>query len=85
MTTGEDGEVRAGFYARLRRLAKSGQWKQALALMRTNDLPAMKRAFRTTEIVGGKCSMTFKFASVDEMHRADNEWHDFRKATDAHD
>lgn len=70
-----------GLYARLRALAKSGQWKQALCLMRCNDLPSMKGAFRITRSIGGRCEMVFRFADMEAMHAADREWHGFRKAT----
>jgi hypothetical protein len=76
-------QAAVGFYDRLRRLAKAGKWEQALALMRTNDLPAMKGAFRTTSSGVNGYRMEFKFHSMAEMRKANSEWHEFRKATDA--
>lgn len=72
-----------GFYSRLQHFAKAGKWQKALTLMRVGDLPLMKAAFRTTRSFGdGRFEMVFRFRSMEEMHSADREWHDFRKATD---
>jgi len=82
MNNEPEGLKAEGFYARLQRLAKAGEYDQALALMRTTDLPAMKRAFRTTHSGDGRFQMVFEFPSMAAMHEADSEWHAFRKATD---
>lgn len=48
------------------------------------DLPTMREAFRTTESAPGSrgkvYTMTFRFPSMEAMHRADDEWHAFRQA-----
>lgn len=46
------------------------------------DMPTMRAAFRTTESCGGdkpSYTMTFKFRTMDDLHRADDEWRE-RKA-----
>ena len=72
----------SGQYAKLCRLAQAGAWPEALALMRVSDLPEMKAAFRITSAGDGKFEMVFRFPTIEAMHRADREWHEFRKATD---
>lgn len=47
------------------------------------NMPTMLRAFRTTISGGGEkpsYEMVFKFASMEEMHAADDEWHSYRAA-----
>ena len=38
------------------------------------DMPIMRTAFRTTVSGDGKYEMVFRFATMDDMHAADDEW-----------
>lgn len=38
------------------------------------DMPIMRAAFRTTVSGGGKYEMVFRFANMEDMHAADDEW-----------
>jgi hypothetical protein len=76
-------KMKDGLYARMRRYARAGNWRRALVLMRCNGLPAMQAAFRTTQIADGRCEMIFRFPSIEAMHEADREWHQFRQSTSA--
>jgi hypothetical protein len=46
----------------------------------TGPMPTMFKAFRTTEASSGTYEMRFKFRTLEEMQRADREWHEFRSA-----
>lgn len=43
-------------------------------------MPAMFRAFRTTEATSGSYEMRFKFRTLKDMQAADREWHAMRSA-----
>jgi hypothetical protein len=47
--------------------------------VRIGELPTMFGAFRTTTShADGRMTMEFRFSSIEEMQRADEEWHTFR-------
>lgn len=56
------------------------QVKLALTMLDVADMPKLFSAFRTTVSRGGAYEMVFRFANMEDMHAADDEWHDFRAA-----